>query len=287
MTILAATDRSENSRAALKLAARLAERLSEQLVVFVSLELWERDAPEILPTFEDVVFQPSEHARKLVHEFVADALGEGVQIKIDVGHPPAEAIMAAADELDASLIVAGTCGHSKIVEAFFGSTLSALARRANQPLLAVPPEFDAELRTILAPVDFSECSEASLQYAAELASKLGAQLLVQHSTPYGVPAIAPPFVYVPDNPDDDLVASRDRLAMMIERLGLTDRVAKQWADLGPPHPDILYAAKEHNVDLIVMGTHGRSGAAHFLLGSTAERILRDRTRPVLIVRRAQ
>jgi nucleotide-binding universal stress UspA family protein len=55
-------------------------------------------------------------------------------------------------------------------------------------------------------------------------------------------------------------------------------------ELGPPHVGILDAVKQHNADLIVMGTHGRKGVARFFLGSTAERVLRDRTCPVLVLR---
>lgn len=288
MTILAATDRSQNSVAALVLALRLAEQLGERLVVVSAVELWERSGDAILPTFEGIEIPPSEHAQTLVEDFVAKALpGRDVDVHVVVGHPPAEHILEVANELGASLIVAGTSGQSKVTEAFFGSTISALARRSTVPVLAVPPGFDRPIQAILAPVDFSECSEASLVVAAQMADKLGAKLFVQHSAPFGVPTVAPPIAYVPESPAEVTHASNQRLKGMIAKAGLTDRVQHAWSDLGPPHPDIMRAVEERGIDLIVMGTHARGAVARFFLGSTAERVLRERTCPVLVVRRRE
>lgn len=285
MTILAATDRSQNSRAALRLAARLATALSEPLVVMLALELWERDISTILPTFEDVELQVDPRTRELAEKFVAETL-PGVEpvLHIAVGHPPAERIIEAASEVDASLIVVGTSGQSQVTEAFFGSTVSALVRRSSRPVLAVPPHFESQIVRILAPVDFSECSRESLRYAGQLSTRLGAELFVQHSAPLGAPAIAPPIAYLPESSSDVLRVARTRLSRLIDDAELPSAPDRVLTDIGPPHADILRAVQEHEIGLVVMGTHGRTGLARFFLGSTAERMLRDRTCPVLVVR---
>lgn len=284
MTILVATDRSENSVAAIELAVRLADRLGDPLVVMTAVELWERDGSEILPTFEGNL-EPSEHARKQAEDFLASVIPDReFNLRVAVGHPAADRIIEVAAEVDASMIVAGTSGQSRLTEAFFGSTISALARRSPRPVLAVPPDFGRPIDAILAPVDFSRCSAESLKLAGKLATQLGARLYVQHSAPFGVPTVAPPLAYLPESPGEVLKVAKDRLAAMVDDAGLTESTSSVWADLGPPHPDILRAVEDHGIDLIVMGTHGRKGLARFFLGSTAERILRDRTCPVLVVR---
>lgn len=284
MTILATTDRSDNSRAALRLAAHLADRLGEELVVMSALELWERRDNEILPTFEGVEIEADAHALQLVEEFATEVLGETPTIRVTVGHPPTGHILEVAEEVGATMIVAGTSGQSKIREAFFGSTISAVARQSTCPVLAVPPDFEGGVGSILAPVDLSACSEASLAVAGRLAEQLDAKLYVQHSAPYGAPTVSPPLVYIPESAGTVLKRSREQIEAMVEKAGLTARATKVWTNVGPPHPDILRAVEDHDIDLVVMGTHGRKGVAKFFLGSTAERMLRDRSCPVLVVR---
>lgn len=286
MTILAATDLSDNSRPALRYAAQLATSLGEPLRVVNVVELWERDTSRILETFEDNDVEPSEHARTALSEFVADTVGDEVEVELHVvvGHPPTERILAVADEIGAMMVVAGTSGHSKIAEAFFGSTISALARQSHHPVLAVPPQADVTpIKTILAPVDLSKCSEKSLRFAGDLAKRLEAHLFVQHSAPFGTPAVAPPLAYVPESATQIRKAAHSRVESMVEDAGLQGSV-RVLVELGSPHTGILRSVEEQSVDLIVMGTHGRTGVSKFFLGSTAERILRDRPCPVLVIR---
>jgi nucleotide-binding universal stress UspA family protein len=138
---------------------------------------------------------------------------------------------------------------------------------------------------LLVPVDFSEHSERALAYAVDLSKTLGAKVHVLHVYPITMYA-APPLVPGP------LVVSqfRDESQRVFEEL--MTRVKRDYSPEltgslceGVPHVEILRCASEVGADMIVMGTHGRAGLEHLLLGSVAERVVRGAHVPVLTVPR--
>lgn len=144
------------------------------------------------------------------------------------------------------------------------------------------------LKTILVPTDFSECSDAAIRYGAALAEAFGAslQLLSVVHDPYSRPWAAEGFAA----PIADLMAdweaeARRRLAECIPP-GAESRTTLVTA-VGAPQAEIVRYAAEHDVDLIVLGTHGRGPIGHLLLGSVAERVVRSAPCPVLTVRHPQ
>jgi nucleotide-binding universal stress UspA family protein len=144
------------------------------------------------------------------------------------------------------------------------------------------------LRTILVPSDFSECSDEALQYGLELARRFGASLHLLHVVPDPVaqPWAAEGFSV----PVFEVVEKWQKQAE--ERLRGTVPDADRHrvtvvSVIATPYAEILAYAAAHDVDLIVMGTHGRSGVSHLLLGSIAERVVRRAPCPVLTVRRPE
>lgn len=147
----------------------------------------------------------------------------------------------------------------------------------------------SNLQKILVAVDFSDCSVAAAKQALALGSPLGAQLDVIHT--YDVPTfVAPHAVMFTTDFEAPLSAQVERqateqLATFCQRVGLSDypgittRVL-----LGPAGPVILDVAEHEHPDLIVIGTHGRTGVARLLMGSTAEKVLRHAKCPVLTVK---
>lgn len=141
---------------------------------------------------------------------------------------------------------------------------------------------------ILLPTDFSEYSREAASYACALVDKFDADLHLLHvlethysGTPEFVAGLALPTP-VQENRDACLRA----LATVIDEAwatARTGRIVRALAD-GPPFLEIIRYAKEHSMDLIVMGTHGRSRLAHVLMGSVAERVVRKAPCPVLTVR---
>jgi nucleotide-binding universal stress UspA family protein len=142
-----------------------------------------------------------------------------------------------------------------------------------------------ELSKILVPVDFSEHSERALVYAKELARAFGARLHLTHVYPptaYITPQMTPAPVLMPDFREQTQKAFEEYLARARRDydVPLTGTLAE-----GTPHVEIVRVAKEIGADLIVMGTHGRSGLEHLLIGSVAERVIRGSDVPVITVPR--
>ncbi|HZZ80349.1 MAG TPA: universal stress protein [Gemmataceae bacterium] len=137
------------------------------------------------------------------------------------------------------------------------------------------------VRTILYATDFSDCSKAAFRVACSLARETGARLMVVHVAPSTV--FVAPFVTVPMNPVIDV---SDHLRGMLAKTQPSDpfiRVDRHLCE-GDPATEIVRLADEAHADLIVLGTHGRSGIGRLLLGSVAEQVLRKATCPVLTVR---
>ena len=132
-----------------------------------------------------------------------------------------------------------------------------------------------KLKRILVPVDFSDCSKKALQYAIPLARQFNAELMLLH-------VVEPYRAFCPEIPLCDVPtaeAARRALDGIVIEIPFKSVVRE-----GEPHSQIVTAAKELATDLIVLSTHGRTGLAHVLLGSTAEKVVRHAGCPVLIVR---
>jgi universal stress protein A len=144
-----------------------------------------------------------------------------------------------------------------------------------------------DLKRILLPTDFSKHSQNALAYATAFAEKFGAQIILLHVVqdlavfiPEAVsvsPPMAPPV-------EQFTAAARSSLQQVavenkLERFGVQVEVRE-----GTPFYEIIQVAREKNVDLIIMGTHGRGGLTHVLLGSVTEKVVRKAPCPVLTVR---
>jgi nucleotide-binding universal stress UspA family protein len=138
------------------------------------------------------------------------------------------------------------------------------------------------------PTDFSELSNVALEFGQELAVRCGASLHVLHviEDPFAVGAI-PSEVYVPDVPAlrAALVTEAEaKLAHLVpDRVRDAAQVTTE-VRVGHAAPAICESAATTPCDLIVMGTHGRTGVAHLFLGSVAEKVVRTAPCPVLTIR---
>ena len=143
----------------------------------------------------------------------------------------------------------------------------------------------SEIKRILVPTDFSEPADAALTYAIDLAASLGATVSLVHvfDDPFSGGIYTGEYVPMPAEMRAEIVADlRRRLADAVSKRGHSELNPELL--IGPTARTIVDGARERNVDLIVMGTHGRGGLAHLLLGSVAERVVRTAACPVLIVR---
>lgn len=143
-----------------------------------------------------------------------------------------------------------------------------------------------KIEKILFPTDFSTGSEHAFAYAADMARKYGARLFVVHVF-YDI--IRTTEWYVPDLPlenlDKDMAESAERqLNAFCDKLDCGGAEVERKVLRGTPFREIVRYAEENAVDLIVIGTHGRTGIDRVLFGSTAEQVVRRAGCPVLSVR---
>jgi nucleotide-binding universal stress UspA family protein len=140
-------------------------------------------------------------------------------------------------------------------------------------------------KRILVGTDFSEAAEHAITYAQELARELQAELVIVHA--YVVPAYGLPIEGAVMASADSAAWFSDRaqreLDEVCDRHRSADVPVRGLLRLGEAHVEIAEAAESQDVDLIVVGTHGRSGLPRWLIGSVAERVVRTAHRPVLTV----
>jgi nucleotide-binding universal stress UspA family protein len=145
---------------------------------------------------------------------------------------------------------------------------------------------NADWKRVCCPIDFSDASRAAMEVAADLARRNGGTLHLLHAYPI------PGYTF----PDGSVMASP---AMMQELAEGAQRHLDEWRGealrlgapsvevvkaIGEPAAEIVAFAKEQRADVLVLGTHGRSGLEHALMGSIAERVVRKAPCPVVTVR---
>jgi universal stress protein A len=145
-------------------------------------------------------------------------------------------------------------------------------------------------RSFLVPIDFSEHSKKTIEYATQLASLTGASMRILHV--FQIPDYPAAFyhgLYVEHEAVKIHLEAAKReadaqLSLVAEEVRAHGLEAEPIFRLGNPYEEIVNAAKEAGVDLIVIGSHGYAGLGRLLLGSTADRVLQYAPCPVLVVK---
>lgn len=142
------------------------------------------------------------------------------------------------------------------------------------------------IRRILFPTDFSEPAKQAGQYAMELAEKFGAELHLLHILPevtLPLPDSATSWTLPDIALKSRLEAAEKQLLQGLNTEWSGESQTVRTATVGVAVNEIVKYAKEHEIDLIVVGTHGHTGLSHLLLGSVAEKVVRLASCPVLTV----
>lgn len=196
--------------------------------------------------------------------------------------PPALALEEAAKKFDAGLIVVGPAeSGSRIARRLLGSTSDRLLRHSGRPILLARSPFLEVPRQVLLPIDFSRPSMEALAWGGELLRAFGEAHW---------PVVEALFVLSPFPDQTELQFT----SVQVERLAL-DELDRALAKLksagaidkrirtGRPSDEILAEIHDRAVDLVILGTHGRSGLERFMLGSVASDVTRDARCSVIIV----
>jgi nucleotide-binding universal stress UspA family protein len=292
-TILFAADFSENSKEAFLAACSVAVENQSRIVVLHVAE------PEFVPEEpvyygqQAVQFFPREPIRarhealeqKMREVYVADRRLE-LEYQLREGDAAVE-ILREARQVGSELIVVGTHGRTGLRRLLAGSVATAVLHGAPCPVLALrsaeQPRPARGIHVILHATDFSVDSDAALRLARQLAREHGARLFILHVErldvlSYGTPAA-----------DVDPRVFMDALDNMRKRVDGPDLKSRVETMLrrGFAPEGIIGAAEEIGCDLIVIGTHGRTGLSRLLMGSVAEHVLPKASCAVLIVKAGQ
>jgi len=291
-TILLGTDFSPAANAATAWATALARRHGARLHVVHALQLYGPPS-DFLVSPPDLTDQIQAAAVARLDGLVQPLTAQGVETtqELRLGAPHA-AVIEAASAQNADLVVVGTRGATGLEHLLLGSTAERIVARAKCPVLAVHPDQqppEAGPGRVLVPTDFSENAARALAAALRLLTTAGGpplHLILLHAfylpieyTAYGTIPTSPRYL------DDVAGAAEKRLAELAVSLTRADLEVETVASEGYPPEVVVAQAKALHADVIAMGTHGRSGLEHLLLGSTAERVVQRSPCPVLTLRR--
>ena len=147
-----------------------------------------------------------------------------------------------------------------------------------------------DIKKIIVPYDFSEYADGALDWAQDFAKQWEATLTLLHVVPTFSELAHPESVQLlglASLAADMVVNAEQRLHTVIAQRGVQGIPTEVRALLGEPFHGICQFATQNQSELIIMGSHGRTGLAHVFLGSIAERVVRHAPCPVLVVRRAE
>jgi universal stress protein A len=146
-----------------------------------------------------------------------------------------------------------------------------------------------DLKKILVPVDFSETSTKAFQYALKFAEQFDCEITLLHVVQPISPIIGAPLAVevFPDAEDESSEAEKNLAVLVAESHGDGANSVNSSVRIGHPPNEITKAAKDMDVDLIIIATHGYTSWRHLCIGSTAERVVRTAPCPVLVVRQKE
>jgi universal stress protein A len=141
------------------------------------------------------------------------------------------------------------------------------------------------LQKILVPTDFSDLSQQALEFALSLADRFRAKLYLMHVWELPMTgSLLPPEPYPESVLTEEQTAGEEHLTKVANELKASGFNVEPVFVLGKPYMEIVKAATDLDVDLIVLASHGRSGISHLLLGSVAEKVVRLAPCPVFTVK---
>lgn len=287
--ILAATDLSSRSLAAVDRARQLAARTGARCTVLHALGLDALGPMRALlgDTAQAVSARLAEGARQELTQALADgARGAGVtpQLRVEAGRPD-EIVNPCAESLEADLVVVGAHGSGFLQRVLLGSTASRLLRQSRRPVLVVKQVPRHAYRRVLLPIDFSAASGRCIALARQLAPQADLLLLHVFEVPFeGKIRYA--------GVSEDLVLQyrnemRERSTRQLHALaagaGLQPEDYTAVVLHGDAVREVVVQEERAHCDLIVMGKHGTHVTEELLLGSVTQRVLAESQGDVLVV----
>ncbi|BCB97054.1 universal stress protein [Dissulfurispira thermophila] len=211
--------------------------------------------------------------------------------RIEVGVPYRE-ILRVAKEEDVSLIVSGRQKRSILGEIFIGSNTDKIIRYGNIPVYIpkYPAMFDVDkeacerfcerlFKKVLYPTDWSDCARETLQHLKELKGTGIDEIVVAHVMNEDAMRLQSPEKFREFERID-----KEKLEAVKKELGKEGLIAKTRLDVGNPRSNLIRIAREEDVSLIVIGSHGKGYVQGILWGSVSRNVVEYSDRPVLLIK---
>jgi nucleotide-binding universal stress UspA family protein len=283
--IIVAHDLKTGGTVALKSAAVLARRCGAALRlvhVIEPLDVYQRASHPLTSPLSPEEIAERTGARLQAAVESEELTNVHVECEVRRGKPFVELIIA-GKAWQADLIVVG--GTSRMEQPLLGGTSERVLRKAPVPVMVAKRPLHLEAKTFLVPTDFSACARIAAEGALKLARCFGGRVVFFHvmfplHTIAYTHEIGVSLPTLPPRPEEIEPEWRDFLA----GLSLDGMDWQKETGEGEAATAILHEAERVRADLIVMGTHGRSGLPHMLVGSVTEKVVRAASCPVLAVR---
>ncbi len=267
--LLLCTYGSPRSQGALKATLALAQARGHKVYVVNVLRV-RAEVEAVVPDARALLAREVSAYQEMIKAASSQA-GVSVDTRVRYGRWPHATILEEAEDIQPDLIVMGRFGHMGLSQLFMGSTTAQVIGYSPFKVLVVPQEATMAFRTLLVASDGSPCSEAAWREALGLERETQAELYA---------------ISVGREKGEQVQAGEilQRLQNAAHQQGVPlQSLAPQGL---PPADAIVQAALRYKVDIIIMGSHGRTGVKRLLMGSVTEQVIGQTTCPVLVVKKS-
>ncbi len=283
--LLLSIDNSEFSEGATREAIGLAKKCSSRLFALSVVET----NPEYETIAPQLVEKELEKARTHLESVRERASKEGIDCEIILhqGEEPYRYVIDEAAKKGAEVIIMGRRGRTGLKRLMMGSVTAKVIGHAACDVLVVPRASRVELKNILVATDGSKYSDAAARKAIGMAKRCGSHLTVMSVVPS---ESISPLDIVHSDMHRELIAEKERKAAQCNIDGIKELAEREGVSVesiigeGRPYEAIIETATEKKIDLIVVGSHGRSGLEKLLMGSVTERVIVLSPCAVLVVK---
>lgn len=265
-TLIVATDGSEFSKNAIREAIKLAKVCSSKLIAVSVMQTnleFEAGVPQVIEKAEK---EAAEHLESIKNM----ASKEDVECEtiVHLSEEPYQDIVYEAKKNHVNLIIIGTHGRTGLKKLMMGSVTAKVIGHAPCKVLVVPLNAKVECRNILVATDGSRYSDAAASEAIDIAKRCGSSLIVL--------SVAS---------SDAEVREADNNVKKVVALAIKEGIKTEGITLkGKPYETIVQTSKQKEADLIIVGSHGKTGLKRLFMGSVAEGVISHAESVVLVVR---
>jgi nucleotide-binding universal stress UspA family protein len=265
--LMVCTDGSDEGQNAVAITLELARACHSQVFAVQVLQVvpeFQAVVPDLRATLEKGVRE-----NMAVIKAAADKLGVSLKPVVPQGQLPHAAIVAAAEKIRPDLIIMGRCGKTALARILMGNVTARVIGHSPVNVLVVPRGGAIGFQRLLVASDGSPYSDAAWKLALSMAKQAKSQLIAV--------AVAPE--------EGDIIEAK---AIIHRMLTEANRAAMPLKGVNPqgvaPDAGIVHQAIKNEVDLIIMGSHGRTGLKKLLMGSVTERVIGGSPCPILVVK---